>query len=177
MSRVAAHIRVGPALVTFSKSHPSIACGVARPRGLVAPTPRPTGEASSWLPEKQGRLKTLELVGRGETCDDRHGRALDALEVAVDCYRRGLREPIPLFASISYKLHKRTAKPSGLGVVQRSCRRPGRREPPACRKLALKILCALPARVDDPPGSSRDERHGSPKLPVGTIEATVAEPA
>jgi exodeoxyribonuclease V gamma subunit len=37
--------------------------------------------------------------------------ALDALAVAVDCFRRGMREPIPFFPVLSSAVHLRTATP------------------------------------------------------------------
>ena len=171
--------RPGPALVTFSKVAPKhrVAAWLDL-AALVAADP-----ATNWrsvivgCAEKQGRLKTLELVGRGETCDDRHGRALDALEVAVDCYRRGLREPIPLFASISYKLHKRTAKPSDWESFNDHADGQDDANRLAFGKLGFEDLCALPARVDDPPGSSTGRAARFADYLWGTIEATVAEPA
>ena len=174
-----AHPRPGPALVTFSKVAPKhrVAAWLDL-AALVAADP-----ATNWrsvivgCAEKQGRLKTLELVGRGETCDDRHGRALDALEVAVDCYRRGLREPIPLFASISYKLHKRTAKPSDWESFNDHADGQDDANRLAFGKLGFEDLCALPARVDDPPGSSTGRAARFADYLWGTIEATVAEPA
>jgi exodeoxyribonuclease V gamma subunit len=39
-------------------------------------------------------------------------KAQAALGVAVDCYRRGLTEPVPLFAGFSYEVHCGRAKPN-----------------------------------------------------------------
>ena len=117
--------------------------------------------------EKQGRLKTLELVGRGGTCDDRHGRALDALEVAVDCYRRGLREPIPLFASISYKLHERTAKPSDWESFDGHADGQDDANRLAFGDLGFEDLCALPALRRRPPGIVGGTSGTVRRLPVG----------
>ena len=40
---------------------------------------------------------------------DRHRLALDALEIVVDCYRRGMNEPLPLFSHISARIADRKA--------------------------------------------------------------------
>lgn len=114
----------------------------------------------------------IELVARGDKPDDRHGRALDALETAVDCYRRGLREPVPLFASLSYKLHERTAKPDdwesfrGHGDGQDDANRL------AFGGLGFDELCALPARDGDPPGSSAGRAARFADYLWGAIEAS-----
>lgn len=49
-------------------------------------------------------------VAGGEA--DWRGVAERALEVAVDCYRRGLREPLPLFPNFSYAVHTNRAGPT-----------------------------------------------------------------
>jgi len=79
--------------------------------------------------------------------------ARGALEVAVDCYRRGMREPIPLFPSLSYKLNKNKATPADW-----RSRGQGEGEDEANRlafgDIQFADLCALAARADDPPGPS-----------------------
>jgi hypothetical protein len=125
--------------------------------------------------DKDGALKVLELVGRGATTDDRRGRALDALEVAVDCYRRGLREPIPLFVSLSHKLHEQTARPedweplTGHGDGHDDANRL------AFGALDFEELCALPARADDPPGSAAGRAARFADYLWGAIEASTEE--
>jgi exodeoxyribonuclease V gamma subunit len=145
----------GPALVTCSKLAPKYR--VAAWLDLVALTA--TDAATNWRsvfvgsPDRAGKFK-LELVGRGGTHDDRHDRAVAALTVAVDCYRRGLREPIPLFVSLSQELHEHTASQGdwepygGYGDGTDEANRL------AFGGLDFNELRALPARADDPPGAS-----------------------
>jgi hypothetical protein len=94
----------------------------------------------------------LELVGSGASPDERRRLALDALGVAVDCYRRGLREPIPLFAKLSHKLYLGEAKPKDwsdnlMGDGDDEANKL------AFGHLDFRELCAEPASHGDPPGS------------------------
>lgn len=167
----------GPALVSFSKV-------AARHRlaawldlmVLLADDP-----ATSWRSvvlgrsEKKGKLKTLELVGSGDTGHERHGRALDALEVVVDCYRRGMREPIPLFASVSYKLHARKASSNdwepygGHGDGDDDANRL------AFGDLSFDDLRALRAHADDPEGPSPQRALRFADYLWSTVEASARE--
>ena len=81
-------------------------------------------------------------------------RALGALEVAVDCYRRGLREPIPLFASLSCRLHENTATADDWEPFGQHGDGTDEANRLAFGALGFEDLCALPARVDDPPGTA-----------------------
>ena len=86
--------------------------------------------------------------------------ALGALAVAVDCFRKGMSEPIPFFPGLSFAVHRRTAGPkdwldeipvSGGG---RSLRRVGSQgifvrrghEPPASARGSGR--CRRPGRPD-----------------------------
>ena len=76
-----------------------------------------------------------------------------ALEVAVDCYWRGMREPIPLFPVLSYEQHRSTARSShwvshwGGGDGEHAAVRL------AFPDLDYQALMALPSRPGDPPGT------------------------
>ena len=88
--------RSGPGLVTFSRISPkqTVAAWLDL-MALVAVDPE-----TNWRSvvvrraEKGDDPDVLELVASGTSSAERHRRALDALGIAVDCYRRGLREPI-----------------------------------------------------------------------------------
>ena len=87
------------------------------------------------------------------------GSALDALAVAVDLYRRGSREPLPLFSRLSPKLHEGTASRSDW-FGDRS--RGGADGDDAANALVfggheLATLRRLPALDDDPAHPHGDE--------------------
>jgi exodeoxyribonuclease V gamma subunit len=96
----------------------------------------------------------LELVGSGASPDERHRRALDALGVAVDIYRRGLCEPIPLFAKLSHRLHLGNAKPKDWSSDSGRAEGDDDANQLAFGHLDFRELCAVPANHDDPPGSA-----------------------
>jgi exodeoxyribonuclease V gamma subunit len=145
--------RPGPALVTFSKLGPKRKI----PAWLDLVALQATDPMTSWRsvvvgsPELKNGPSAIELCGRGDTPLERAAAARSALEVAVDCYRRGMREPIPLFASLSYKLHKHKAT----STDWRS-RGQGEGEDEANRlsfgDIAFADLCGIEARDDDPAG-------------------------
>jgi len=59
-------------------------------------------------------LAVIDLAVLADPADAaaRRAAALTALEVAVDCYRRGSQEPIPLFPKVSQKIHLDEVRPS-----------------------------------------------------------------
>jgi exodeoxyribonuclease V gamma subunit len=51
--------------------------------------------------EKRGRICIARMGELGDDAEDRRTRALANLEVIVDLYRRGMREPLPIFCGAS----------------------------------------------------------------------------
>lgn len=146
--------RPGPATVTVSRRSPKqqMAAWVA----LVALTgtdPDPQWRSVVVRRKESGDgIDSLQLVVPGETSDERRRRAREGLAVAVDCYLRGRREPLPLFPNLSFALHR------GRGADQawKRHRDRGDGDDAAVRvafgPLELDELLAIPARDDDPPG-------------------------
>lgn len=107
--------RPGPGSLSFSKAkatqHVAAWLDLAL---LVAAEP-----ATDWRAvvvrrhaKETGAADVLELHPVGEDPAARADVARTALAVAVDCFRRGQREPLPLFASLSRALHLDEARPS-----------------------------------------------------------------
>jgi exodeoxyribonuclease V gamma subunit len=97
---------------------------------------------------------SLELVPRGDTGVDRQERALHGLEVAVDCCRRGLCEPIPLFESMSFKIHENTAKASDWDSERGHAEGRDEANTMVFGPPDFQGLCSMPALPHDPPGFS-----------------------
>jgi len=144
----------GPGTITYSRAKPKQQVRAWLDLvALIATDPK-----TSWRSvvvrraERGTALDALDLIGRGDTPDARRVGALEALGVVVDCYRRGLREPIPLFAKISRKIAAGDAKPNdwidfdGFAEGHEEAHRL------AFGGLDLGDLRAVPARADDPPG-------------------------
>jgi exodeoxyribonuclease V gamma subunit len=151
-----ADLSPGPALLTCSRVDPKRRLAAWLDLVALVATEPTTNWRSIVVgkPEKEGGANTLQLAARGETPADRRRLAIDALEVAVDCYRRGMREPIPLFATLSFKLHNQTAGPNdwlpfrGHGDGHDEANRL------ALGDLQYTELCAIASRDDDPGGSA-----------------------
>lgn len=101
---------------------------------------------------KRNPTEVTDLVVPGLP-DQRAGHARDALEVIVDLYRRGSRQPVPVFSKLSYALHLQEGKPS---LWTSSGGFPDRDDPYVALTyghLDYAELVALPAQVGDPPGT------------------------
>lgn len=167
----------GPALVTCSKVGAKLRLAAWLDlMALVAYDP-----VTNWRsvlvggPDEDTGHMSFTLAGRGVDPADRRERALAGLEVACDCYRRGMLEPLPLFASLSYKVHHNNAKEKDWRPF--NGRGEGRDEANklVLGDLGLDDLMALPARQDDPPGPSPSRVQRFADYLWGALEASSEE--
>ena len=103
-------------------------------------------------PEKNGGdVEVTDLVPSPDIAGDRQ-RAAEVLAVAVDCYRRGMAEPIPLFPNFSYGLYRGKAGPGRW----RGFSFPEDGDHPAVRlafgECDFDAITHLAPRPTDPPG-------------------------
>lgn len=168
----------GPATITFSKAAPKQHVSAWLDlMALVANDPE-----TKWRSvvvrqtEKGDGPEALELVPRGDTPLARRAIAIDALAVAVDCYQRGMREPIPLFAKLSRKLADENANPTdwktfdGLGDGNDDANQL------AFGNINIHELRSIRARDDDPPGSSKGRADRFAQYLWGAISASIEAP-
>ncbi len=100
--------RPGPARLTYSSDRPGYRLGAWLDLvALVAHEPSvPWRSVSIAKHPRKAEAVTVQLDVAAPPDDAvaRRSTALQGLEVAVDCYRRGLVEPVPLFPSVSHDL-------------------------------------------------------------------------
>jgi hypothetical protein len=73
---------------------------------LVATDPdRPWRALAVSRPDRTGADPTVNDLIPAPAGDESRPGAAEALAVAVDCYRRGMTEPLPLFPNFSYHLY------------------------------------------------------------------------
>lgn len=98
----------GPARLTYSSHRPAYLLGAWLDlMALVAHEPSVLWRSVSVAkhPTKAEAVTVqLEVDAAPDDAAARRSVALSGLEVAVDCYRRGLVEPVPLFPSVSHDL-------------------------------------------------------------------------
>jgi exodeoxyribonuclease V gamma subunit len=121
---------------------------------------------------KDKPLKPIELVP--VAAPDLRALAVDALGLVVDLYRKGLTEPLPLFAAYSPAVHSGKAPDD----KWRNHRGGGDGTRPAVRLVFGDIdvdeLDELPGGVDDPEGpGNRVERYA--RRLWGTVDATTEQ--
>ena len=168
----------GPALVTYSK----VAAERRVPAWLELEALIATDPGGRWRnvvvgrDERQSKLRALVLADGATRAGDRRRDALEALAVAVDCYRRGLREPIPLFATFSRKLYKNKAKASDWDDERGLGKRKDEANQLAFGRLDFVELLALPAREDDPTGGAPGRALRFATYLWQAVEQTAMEP-
>ncbi|MDA8290263.1 MAG: hypothetical protein M0Z33_01080, partial [Actinomycetota bacterium] len=148
--------RPGPASVTCTRPQPTHHLRDALDlAALVAADPAP-----SW------RSVTVRRADRGEGADAlvlepvddepelRRAAAARLLEVVVDCYRRALREPVPLWPRISRAIYEGRARESDWRGRIDPREGDDARTRLAFGTLSLAEIRSAPARAGDPPGSA-----------------------
>ncbi len=105
--------------------------------------------------KKDGATKTAHLLPSGADPEERRQRAVDALVVVVDLYRRALREPLPFFPDVSALVHQ------GKAAVGAWAQDPNRFDDSndayndlVYGHLDASALVSLPSLDHDPPGPS-----------------------
>ncbi len=106
--------------------------------------------------------------------DDRQGAAVGALGVVVDCFRRGLHEPVPLFPTLSYHLHDRSETPAHWRAFTGQGDGDDADVRLAFGDIALAELLALPAGPDDVVGEGPRARRYADYL-WSAYDRTVAD--
>jgi exodeoxyribonuclease V gamma subunit len=169
--------RPGPALVTCSRIGPRRRL----PAWLELVALVATAPDTDWrsvvvgAAEAGGGLAAIELVARGESADERRQRAIRGLEVAVDCYRRGLREPVPLFPVLSYKLRRGRLTSDDWQAYGGGGEGKDEANRLVFGDISLRELRELPAREDDPPGARRGRVERFADYLWGAVEQSAEE--
>jgi exodeoxyribonuclease V gamma subunit len=143
----------GPARLSYSRANGThrVAAWLDLMALLVDDPTVPWRSLAVTRSDKNGDTTAIDLVASADVASGRTSAA-EALAVAVDCYRRGMSEPIPLFPKFSYRLFQgKDVAGSWQGFHS-----PGDGDQPAV-KLAFdgssyREIMALPARPDDPDG-------------------------
>jgi exodeoxyribonuclease V gamma subunit len=148
----------GPARITFSRSQPKQHLAAWLDLiALVAHDPAPAWR-SVVVRRADGdkvRPDPLELVPRGGDAEDRQRRAVDALAVVVDLWRRGRREPLPLFCKLSRRLYDGDARGTDWSQTGWYSEAIEDEHLLAFGAVDYFELVDVPARADDPAGPAR----------------------
>lgn len=106
--------------------------------------------------------RVLELTGSQVADEERRRLAVEALEVVVDCYRRGMSEPLPLFSRLSPRIAERKATAKDWKDTSFNDGPPRnindgyeRANFKAFGDLTYDELCDIPALATDPGGASQ----------------------
>jgi exodeoxyribonuclease V gamma subunit len=166
---------LGPAVVTFSKARPGqLLQAWIDLVALTAQHPERNWRAVVVRRGENGRgPDCCELRVRGDDEAARRANARNGLGVVVDCYRRGLREPLPLFAKLSPAVHDGSHRPGHWRDTSGPF--PAEGDQPehllTFGDVGLDDLLALPAREDDPPFTGPGDRRQSARGRVARYAA------
>jgi hypothetical protein len=117
----------------------------------------------------------LELLPVGDDASARRAAAHAALAVAVDCFRRIRREPLPLFASLSRLLHDDAARPSDWRGFQGGGDGDDEAHLLVFGDVDLAALRAIPCHEDDPPGDAPGRADRYARYLWSAIEASAVD--
>lgn len=172
--------RPGPARLTFSKAKSKhLLASWLDLMALVAQDPDESWRSVHVRRNAGGtRPDALDVVARGTNAQQRRSDALAALAVVVDLYRRGLREPIPLFATLSRKLFDDKANAGDWRDQMGYAEGAEDLHVLAFGALELYELRALPALPHDPagPASGRARRYADYLWNAVESSARIREP-
>jgi exodeoxyribonuclease V gamma subunit len=133
----------------------------------------------NWKQRAKMPYDEVLLVPRADEGDAaaRRSQAVGALEVAIDLYRRGLAEPLPLFPALSAALWegKRTA------YLWDGYSFSAEMKDPATALAYAGVdhhgVSTMPALPDDPPGEAAERLARYAHLLYGTLDATAVDVA
>jgi exonuclease V gamma subunit len=162
VTRIVGTVRVdraeppGPVRITYSKFKPKhLVAPWIELMALVAHDPHTEHQAVVVNRAASGtKAHRLVLRPAGSDASERRERARTALGVAVECYRRALLEPIPLFSVLSKKVHDGTATVSDWDDHMGFADGHDLSNRLAYGEYGYHDLLAIPARPDDPPGEA-----------------------
>jgi exodeoxyribonuclease V gamma subunit len=132
-------------------------------RGVVATRDERGGKHKVQGVADVGRV---EVSGIRLSSADPLAAAADALEVVVDLYRRGAREPLPLFRKLSAATF---ADPGRLSWPDQYA---DDAEMLVYGRLSASELSGLPVREGDPPGDAQDRLNRYAQYLYGTLESS-----
>jgi exonuclease V gamma subunit len=164
----------GPAriLLSSTKEHQRVAASVDL-LALVATDPSAHWRSLVVSRGKKGpHIRDLLPLDGGQGIGS---MARETLEVVVDCYRRGCREPLPLFPNLSPKVFDHTAKATDWRSWDGRSDGDKVATALAYGDYDYRALLAVPARDADPPGpGNRVERYatylyGALQMAVDTV--------
>ena len=164
----------GPARVTYSRMKPPqrLAAWLDL-MALAASDPSGAWRSVVIGRNSESKVKAAEVVDLVVSAAISTGTtsATTALAVAVDCFRRGMREPIPLFANFSFAVSRNEAVRSKWTEHHGRGDGDDRSVALAFGRCGFEEIMELPAQPYDPTGTGRRVERFAHYL-WGTVEAT-----
>ena len=146
----------GPARATYSSGKPVHQLEAWLDLMVLQATDPDTAWRSLVVARKSGTTKVRTVVYdlvSPHVAAQRRDAARHALRTVVGCFRRGLREPLPLFPKLSYKLHTGKAVAGDWHGFTVPADGDDEYVRFALGDLAFRELLALPRLDRDPPGA------------------------